>query len=512
MTRIEADVTHIDGQEVFDKRLTLSIEPNDVVQPPTPEPDPDPPAEPGTPPSGNDELETLIGAAVARKLPDAVQGMLAGLPDMPPDRLIDPRDRFLALSNNQLTSPRFRNIPGVPSLPGGTPDAPAQAPVINTAMGTRGTVYLPDEGAKEGDTNACRAAMASALGKVRDGGRVFVPWGQWPMHDVKVPSHRDIVIEGETELGATLVGLPGRDILYLDEPGAQLRLQNRHIFRNLRFRMRGDGNKGAFNRRTELGFQPGAAAIAIRMDPREGDRRKESWAASYFKLEHIAATADKNAIGATLFYSDRPTYGFRANHISIGDHGNEVSGLHGGIILGRPPVKLTEATSDKFRVETMIHWGGVCSIAAYGVANGAVIDHEVYACEMAIHLTGYDDKSGNRSRCRQMVLDELYYDNDVRPIGAKSPPMVHVNSDTTILGSMHIKGARSGDHSPVVEIAGRNFRGGVIDIMSSAHHRSPVFEISGDGHDFAIEPAGVPSAHMNTWINGGRSYSGVQVI
>ena len=513
MSKLTLEVVEVDGRMVVDGptvtmdgaigaegELTFADE-----QPGEPVVDDEPPAT-------NGDLEELIESAVESKLPESIRRLLSTLPDMAEDEVVDPRDRFLGLSNEKLTSPRFRNIPGVPSLPGGVSDAPGQAPVVNTSAGTRGTVNIYDMGAREGDRNACRAAMTKALRSIKDGGKIFVPYGRWPMHDVECPAHKDYEVCGETELGAELVGAPERDILFFDDPGAQQRLNNRQIFRHLRFFMPGNGKRGSFNRKTELGFQAGAGAIAWRMPSGEGDQRKGSWAASYLTLQDLTFHGEKDALGACAFVSERPLYGMRAKNIFIGNHGANISGLHGGLVWTRPRVQLTEATSDKFVVDTLVHWGGVCSIAIYNVANGSINDHEVYAAEMALHLAGYDDKSGNRSRCRQIELSGCYYDNDVRPIGRNSPPMVHVNSDTTILQSMHIKGAKNGDHSPVVEIKGRNFRGGVIDIMSSARHKSPIFRIEGDGHDFAIEPAGVPDAHRDRMINGGKSYRGVAII
>lgn len=492
MTKIEADVFAIDDVSVLGKKVTVMVEDDDHV-PPAPEPDPAPPVD-------NGDLKALIKAAVEDTLLNA---------EAYPDDLVDVRDVVPVISNNKLVAARLRDIPGVM---GGTPSSPFPAPAINTRMGTRGTVYIPDEGAREGDRNACRTAMVNAARKIRDGGRIFLPFGRWPMNDVELPTGKDLVIEGETETGSVVIGSPERDTFFMDDPGSQRRLQNRKIFRHIKFHMPGNGNRGAFKRRTELGFQAGAGAVVVRMPASEGDRRKDSWGPSYIEFDHVQASGEKDAVGACLFYSDRPCYGMRVKDVYIGDHGSSVSGLHGGIIFGRPPVQLTEATSDKFVVNTFVHWGGVCSIAAYNVANGEVRDHEVYACEMALHLTGYDDKSRNRSRCRQMELSGLYYDNDMRAIRRGGPPMVHVNSDTTILGSMHVKGARHGEHSPVVEIKGRNFRGGVIDIMSSSHHKSPIFKIQGDGHDFAIEAAGVPEGHRRTMINGKDRYLGVEVI
>jgi len=477
MTRIEADVTRIDDVEVFDKKVTIEVAPNDVVQPP----DQPPPVEP--------DLSDIWG-----------RGILA-LPHYPHAER-DERDVVARVNNGKAYRDTVSEL-------GGTPDSPGTAPVINTAMGTRGTVYLPDEGADGSGAQKDSAAMARALGKVKDGGKVFVPWGKWNIQEVQAPGHKDIIIEGETELGAELIGTPGRDMLVWREASTQRRLQNRPVIRNLRFGMRGNGQRGTFNRKTILGWQAGAAALAW-IDGDRGDSRKGFWGNSYVTLQNVTAWADKNALGACLLYSDRPLYGLRATDIYIGHHGNDVSGTHGGIVFGKPPTGVMEATSDEMRIERMVHWGGQCSIAAYNVANGAVIDHKAYNCRHSLHLTGHDEP-GPRDRCREIELRELYYDCEMVQFSGNDGPLIYIDSDGCEIGMIHIKGERRGEVSPRVTIKGEDVRGGQIRIMSSSRHASPVFDIAGEGHQFSIRAAGVTSAHKAKMVNDGRGHPGVTV-
>ncbi len=473
---IEAEIITVNGEQVLGRRAFIQLTGAASV------PD-DPPA---TDPDIKAAIEdVLVNAPVA-------------------EGEVDPRDLVPTISNGELVNTRWRSAPIA-----GTPSEPGTAPVVNTTMGTRGTVYLPDEGAKPGDRDSCRKAMASAVKKVGDGGKVFIPYGRWPMNDIAMPGNKDYVIEGETELGAEIFGSAGRDVLVWSTAGTQRRLQNRPIIRNLRFGMPGNGQRGSFNRKTTLGWNAGAACLAwVAGDP--GDKRKGYWGNSYVTLQNVTAWGDKDALGACLLYSDRPLYGLRATDIYVGHHGNDVSGLHGGFVFGKPPADVMEATSDEMRIERFVHWGGQCSIAAYNVANGAVVDHKAYNCRYSLHLTGHQEQ-GPRKHCREIDLRELYYDCEMSAFGASDGELIHINSEGCEFSQIHIKGQRAGDRSPRVKIRGEDVRGGQIRIMSSTRHASPTFDIAGEGHEFYIRAAGVPDAHKSKMVNGGRGYAGVTV-
>ncbi|MGI9452857.1 MAG: hypothetical protein ACR2QH_19785 [Geminicoccaceae bacterium] len=380
----------------------------------------------------------------------------------------------------------------------GTPGDPGNAPDIGT-LGTRGTVNIADTGFQD------------AVRTVKDGGKIFVPYGQWAVASpVDVPGNKDILFEGESELGSEIVVAPGVDCFRYDDLNVQRRLQNRQIFRNLRFYMKGGGNVPG-GRLTQQGWHAGNAAIAFVQNQQTPDgNRKEAWGNSYVTLENVTCKADKNAIGATLLWSERALYGLRARHLFLGDHGNTVSGPQGGIILGRPRFPVAEYAPDEFRIESMVHWGGVASIAVSNVANGAIIDHKAYACRYPLHLTGQDN-DGPRKRGRDLELRELYYDNDVLVSQPGDAPMVIIDVDGCVFGVIHLKGSRDGKARPTVRLTGQDIEGGQFRLMGSSRHRDPKFIMAGEGHEFKIRAGSMDSQERATLINGKPSYPGVTV-
>ncbi|MGI9505585.1 MAG: hypothetical protein ACR2RE_21315, partial [Geminicoccaceae bacterium] len=186
-------------------------------------------------------------------------------------------------------------------LSGGTSDNPGKAPTIGT-LGTRGTVNIAD------------VPVRDAVKQVKDGGKIFVPYGQCAVTlAVDVPGNKDILFEGESELGSELVVAPGVDCFRYDDLNVQRRLQNRQVFRNLRFYMKGVGGMPSPSGRfTQQGWGVGNAAIAFVQNKQTPDgNRKEAWGNSYVTLENVTARGDKNASGSSLLWSERALYGFR---------------------------------------------------------------------------------------------------------------------------------------------------------------------------------------------------------
>lgn len=433
------------------------------------------------------------------------KGILA-LPPYP-EAEVDLRDVTTVVRNEKAYQVRLRDY-----LTPGTPDQPGSGPVVTKTLGTRGTVNIFDEGARGQNWKVDKTAFTQALLKVRDGGKVFIPYGKWLGVEINVPGHKDLIIEGETELGAEVEGLPGKDIFVWDDDNTQRRLQNRPIIRNLRFFMPGDGQRGSFNRKTKLGWRPGAACLAwIQKQPTSDGNRKQAWGNSYVTVQNCTARGDKDAVGATFLYSDRALYGLRVQNLFIGDHGTDVSGLHGGIVMGVPPFPVAEYAPDEVSIDHFVHWGGQTSIAIANIANGQIRDHKAYTCRWPLHLTGQDN-TGPRERSRELELNGLYYDNDVVVTTPGDPEMLHLDVDNCVFGTIHFKGSRDGQARPTLHLSGRNIRGGIIALYSSTRHQAPKFRINGDGHRFAVDPAGLDSQDKATLFNGRSSYPGVEVL
>lgn len=432
---------------------------------------------------------------------------ILALPEFPKNQDVDQRDVVTVVHNGEVFRRRFRDY-----LQPGTPDNPGTSPAVALTLGTRGTVNSWDEGAQGKSIGEDHVALMGALNKVRDGGKLFIPFGKTHVEEVSVPGHKDLIFEGETELGAELVGSPGKDMLVFRDDNTQRRLQNRPIFRNLRFFMRGNGRKGDFSRITAQGWQPGAACLAWTQDnPTADGNRKQAWGNSYVTIQNCTARGDKDAIGATFLYSDRALYGLRVQNLFIGDHGTDVSGLHGGLIMGVPPFAVAEYAPDEMGIDHFVHWGGQCSIAISNIANGHIRDHKAYACRWPIHLTSQENV-GPRDRARELELNALYYDNDVIDTSLNDQEMMHLAVDNCTFGTIHFKGSRQGRARPTIELSGSNIRGGIFALYSSASHQAPQFRISGKGHQFAISTGGLDSGEKRTLLNGKSTYQGVEVL
>ena len=155
-------------------------------------------------------------------------------------------------------------------------------------------------------------------------------------------------------------------------------------------------------------------------------------------------------------------------------------------------------------------WGSVCSIHVPNIANGAIIDHKAYACRYPLHLTGLANK-GPRKRGRDLELRELYYDNDVVVSEPGDQPMVVIDADGVVFGTIHLKGSRNGGARPVIKLSGEDIEGGQFRLYDSAIHKAPEFKISGSGHGFKVRAAGLFADEKRTLINGKASYKGITV-
>ena len=493
MPDLTLEVVEVDGRMVVDGptvKMTGDIAPTGELMfkddhPAEPEPEPGPPA-------SNGDLEDMIEKAVAKVILNA--------PVMEGE--VDERDVVPTISHEKLWLTRWRDAP----LRGRAP-----AIVTSGSVGTRGTINIVDEGAKEGDLAACSKALTETLRKIPDGGKAFIPFGKWPVANIPVPGHKDLIIEGETELGAELVSVPGKDMLVWSDDNTQRRLQNRPIIRNLRFFMRGDGKRGNFKRKTNQGYAVGAACLSwVQKSPTDDGNRKKAWGNSYVTVQNCTARGEKDAVGAAFLYSDRALYGLRVQNLMIGDHGTSVSGLPVGLAMGVPPFPTAEYAPDETGIDHFVHWGGHVSIAISNIANGHIRDHKAYSCRWPLHLTGQEN-NGPRKRSRGMYV-EGYYDNDVVDTGPTDQEMLHLAVDNCTFGVLHFKGSRHGRARPTLEISGSNLRGGIFEIMDSGSHQAPQFKISGSGHQFAVDAAGMASNELNTLFNGKSSYPGVTVL
>jgi hypothetical protein len=438
---------------------------------------------------------------------------ILSLPEYPAHAEVDLRDVSVVVNNGKAYSTRLRRFsPGLSPIEPGTPDQPGTGPVVTKTLGTRGTVNIFDEGGRGESRAVDSKAMTDALSKVKDGGKLFVPYGKWQVSDVKVPGFKDIIIEGETELGAELVGKAGSDVLAWEDDATQRRLQNRPIIRNLRFYMPGNGSMGGFNRKTAKGWRVGAACLAwIQKSPTADGNRKDAWGNSYVTVQNCTARGDKNAVGASFLYSDRALYGCRVQNLFVGDHGSTVSGLPGGIIMGQPPFPTSEYAPDEFGVDHFVHWGGQVSIAVSNVANGHIRDHKAYTCRYPLHLTGQDN-NGPRDRGREFELSALYYDNDVVVSSTADDEMIHLDLDNCRFDTIHVKGSRGSNIGPVLAFRGTNIRDGVVAMYSSAGHAAPRLEIAGSGHRFDVDPRGFSAGDLSVLFNGKPSYPGITVL
>ena len=106
-----------------------------------------------------------------------------------------------------------------------------KAPAI--VRGGRSSVNVWDLGAREGRNNSNEFQVA--VNALRDGGKLKIPCGHFPAFNVRVNGGKDIVVEGESELGSVIVGPPGRDIFVIDDRDVKRRPNSVQIFRNLMF-------------------------------------------------------------------------------------------------------------------------------------------------------------------------------------------------------------------------------------------------------------------------------------
>lgn len=485
MTKIEID-GDIDTLKVDGEDVELP-----VVEPdPDPDPDPDP----------NGELEELIEAAVTRVILEA--------PDYPDefkvDGAVDARDFSVTISHDELWKSRINEWPI-----GGTTVPPA--PIDPTNSRTLGTISIVETGARGQSYGADTAAFIEADKRVPDGGTVFTPHGRWKVSGARLTGAKDVTFLGEGESGAELIGQAGKDTLIFDDDDLQRRGQNRKIFRQMRWFMPGNGNRGPANRQTQAGWQAGAACLAFLQTKATDDgNRKKAWGPSHIFVENCTAHGEKDALGACFLWSERVLYSMEVQNLFIGNHGASISGLHGGVILGEPRFPPAEYAPDKLCINNFTHWGGVTSISAANVANGHIEDLEVYACRHAIHLKGQPNV-GPRDRGRDFELRGIYCDNDVVDTGPSDLPLMIFDLDGCDFQTIHVKGSRQGRDRPEIVIAGEDFRGGQFRLYGSSGHRDPEFKISGAGHQFYVRAAGMDSAEKATLFNGKPSYPGVTV-
>ncbi|MGI9492913.1 MAG: hypothetical protein ACR2QF_10995, partial [Geminicoccaceae bacterium] len=359
MTRYEADVTSIDGEMVVGPKL--SVEVIDGGEPP--------------PPDTNGELKDLIEAAAAKAVPEAVRNMLRNLPDLPADAVVDARDRFLALSNDQLASPRFRNIPG-------TADQPGQGPSVITARTGEADITAKPFNAKSG-ADATKA-IEDAVDHVAEGGVVYLPPGDYKCA-ARLPATKSFIMRGASPWATNLRGLPGRDIINVDRGNQVVQRRtgrrNRHMYENLGFWLNVDKDRrGSFNRKSGSGWRVANACIAYEEGQR-GDGKHDAWCNSYGLVKHcLFSQQQKSHAGGTAIYFGSVHYGWTFEDIEIGEHGSNIAGTAGGIIDGVPSwgAANTEMSSDSNYYHRIRHWNPALSLSLLNQANSSIGNVEIY--------------------------------------------------------------------------------------------------------------------------------------
>ncbi|MGI9501564.1 MAG: hypothetical protein ACR2RE_00730 [Geminicoccaceae bacterium] len=485
MTDYKADITEIDGKLVVGPKLALQITDEDVVEPP-----PD-----------NDELEALIKAAVEETLLEA--------PEYPAeykkDGFVDDRDFSFGISHDELWKYRLNEGPWnkAPAIINGETDE-----TLITAFGARGESYQQDT-----------AALEEAAKRTANGGVIKVPIGHFKIDQAELPSHKNWTLRGTSMRGSELVSAPGHDIIRVTGWNAQRRLQNQHCFEQISFYLNSSSashdHSKDFNRRTWSGEPVAHAAIAYIQEKHSGEsaERKHNWVNSFQVLDRVFVHGDKNGNGPAAFYADNCAYGLKVLSLFIGDHSSTQAGVPMGCILGRPPFgHAQEYTPDELHIGVMTHWNARCSVSAANVANGYIGHLVCYGSTgTAIDLPGVD--SGARKRGRDWVIGQLYVDNDPHPTKSDRP-LVHIDSDFCKLGLLHVKGSRvssGATHRPLIKLSGERIKGD-ITVMSSSHHKSPRFQISGDHNDLTISAGGVHGNERSTLVNGSPSAPGVVVV
>lgn len=497
MTKIEADVTAVDGEAPADDEKKLTVELGPGVEP---DPDPDPDNGKLT----QDEFNAMLGPGLLA-LPEYPEEFKVGGPDGPAGK-IDRRDLSFQISHGEPYQARLEEYPfqliGAPPIITGETDE-----TLITAFGARGESYSVDTKALE------EAAKSTA-----SGGVIKVPIGRFLIDQAEMPSHKNWTLRGTSMRGAELVSAPGHDILRITGWNAQRRLQNQHIYENISFYMNSKSqthdHSKEFKRRTWSNLPVAHAAIAYiqAKHSNESSERKHNWTNSYPVLDKVFVHGDKNSNGPCAFYSDNCVYGLKVFSLFIGDHGSSVGGVPLGIILAKPPHGTTQEYSpDELFILEYVHWNPTCGISAANVANGYLGHIVIYGTpRTAVELMGVD--SGARKRCRDLVIESIYSDNDAAGCKTNSP-LIEINSDMCRIGCLHVKGSRlssGATHRPVVKLTGERIKGDVT-VMSSSHHKSPRFIVSGEHHDLTISAGGVHGDELNTLVNGEKSAKGVTI-
>ena len=382
-----------------------------------------------------------------------------------------------------------------------------KAPAI--VKGGQSSVNVWDLGAREGRNNSNEFQVA--VNALRDGGKLRIPCGHFPAFNVHVNAGKDIVIEGESELGSAIVSPPGRDVFVLDDRDVKRRPNSVQIFRNLMFYMVGDGKLGKFDRRPLVGTPLGAAAIAYIQAPDLDEKsRQMAWRTSSVVLENVKARSMKDAVGATLVWSERALHGIRVRNVVLGDHGTTVAGLDAAIAFGFQKEIVGECQLKELRVDGLTQHGGLASIQTCSAVNGAIVDHATYGCKHPLHISDFHDPGDERPK-GDLELRELHYDLGEQVFDPLDPTMMMIDVDGLVFGTIRIKGGPAGGARPEIRLLGKNFEGARFRIDDTLERTAPRFHVEGTGHRYEIRADGLSADERKTLINGKPGLKGITV-